>query len=199
MAWSDATGGLIVIDAQDQPFEYFPDRGTLPIAVRDADQIASIKALTTSGANLYVLDPEANQVWRYLPGQGGFDSERTPLIDEAELADVTEIAVGESVYLLDREQGIRRFSGNGEHSFTLSGIDRPLLEPAALSVLPGSNRLIVADRGNKRVVVASAEGEFLRQIVSTSFTDLRSAWVDEGTSTMYVLNGDVLLQAPFPP
>jgi len=47
--------------------------------------------------------------------------------------------------------------------------------------------------------VASPEGVFLRQIVSPSFTDLRAVSVDEGTGTMYVLNGDTLLRAAFPP
>jgi hypothetical protein len=57
----------------------------------------------------------------------------------------------------------------------------------------------VADRGNKRVVVASPEGAFLRQIVSPAFTDLRSVSVDEGKNIIYVLNGDTLMKAPFPP
>jgi hypothetical protein len=73
------------------------------------------------------------------------------------------------------------------------------MSPASLNVLPGSNRIVVADRANKRIVLASAEGAFLRQIVSPSFTDLRAAYIDEGTNTIYVLNGDTLLKAPLPP
>ena len=71
-------------------------------------------------------------------------------------------------------------SARPKRPFPLAGIDMPLVSPAALSVLPGSNRLVVADRGNKRVVIASPEGAFLRQIVSPAFTDLRSVAVDEG-------------------
>jgi hypothetical protein len=108
--------------------------------------------------------------------------------------------VAQDVYVLDSEKGIRRFTGKTETTFPLGGIDRPLLTPASLSVLPGSNRIVVADRGNKRIVVTAADGTFLRQIVSpATFTDLRAAMVDEGTSTLYVLNGDSLLKAPFPP
>ena len=66
-------------------------------------------------------------------------------------------------------------------------------------MLPGSNRIVVADRGNKRIIVASADGTFLRQIVSPAFTDLRAVAVDEGNGQLYVLNGDTLLKAPFPP
>jgi hypothetical protein len=66
-------------------------------------------------------------------------------------------------------------------------------------VLPGSGRIVVVDRGNKRIVLASSDGVFLRQLVSPAFTDIRAVSVDEGTRTMYVLNGDVLLKAAFPP
>ena len=146
-----------------------------------------------------MLDVAGNQVWRYLPGQSGFDSERAALLEAAILDDATELVVAQDIYMLDRALGIRRFEGKTEIPFPLAGIDRPLMEPAALSVLPGSGRLVVADRGNKRIIVASAEGAFLRQIISPAFTDLRAVAVDEGAGILYVLNGDTLLRAPFPP
>ncbi len=139
-------------------------------------------------------------MWRYLPGQGGFDSERTALLDAGvTLENATELAVGQDVYVLDTVAGIRRFTGKTETPYPLAGIDKPLMSPASLSVLPGSNRIVVADRANKRIVIASAEGVFLRQIVSSQFTDLRAAYVDEGTNTIYVLNGDTLMRASAPP
>ncbi len=199
IAWSEQTESLTILDDQRQAFAYFPDRGSLPLTVRAADSIGSIDAITGSGGNLYVLDVKSNQVWRYLPGQSGFDSERTALLDGAVLKDATELAVGQDVYVLDTKAGIRRFVGKTEAPFTLAGIDTGLVSPASLSVLPGSNRLVMADRGNKRIIVASAEGTFLRQIVSPSFTDLRAVAVDEGNGILYVLNGDTLLKAAFPP
>jgi serine/threonine protein phosphatase PrpC len=199
IAWADETQSLVILDEQRQAFAYFPDRGALPITIRGADGWGSLDAIAASAGNLYLLDVEGNQVWRYLPGQGGFDSERTALLDAVTLEHATELAVGQDVYVLDSEAGIRRFSGKSEMPFTLSGIDKPLMSPASLNVLPGSNRIVVADRANKRIVLASAEGAFLRQIVSPSFTDLRAAYVDEGTNTIYVLNGDTLMKAPLPP
>jgi|GEM_PF-726399 len=199
IAWSSETSSLTIVDDKRQAFAYFPDRGALPAMLRAADSIGSVDAIAGSGGNLYVLDVKGNQVWRYLPGQGGYDSERTALLDGADLRDATELAVGQDVYVLDAKLGIRRFVGKAETPFPLSGIDVKLMAPVSLSVLPGSNRLVVADHGNKRIVIASAEGQFLRQIVSPSFTDLRAVAVDEGKSILYVLNGDTLLKAPFPP
>jgi hypothetical protein len=199
IGWSDQSQSLIVVDDQRQAFAYFPDRGTLPLTVRGADGIGSFDAIATSGGNLYVLDVKENQIWRYLPGQGGFDSERTALLDQADLKDATELAVGQDVFVLDAKQGIRRFVGKAESAFPIAGIDTPMVSPGSMSVLPGSNRIVVADRGNKRIIVASPSGAFLRQLVSPAFTDLRSVSVDEGKGILYVLNGDTLLRASFPP
>ncbi|MEX0750361.1 MAG: hypothetical protein WD359_06080, partial [Dehalococcoidia bacterium] len=200
IAWAEQTESLVILDEQRQAFGYFPDGGALPIAIRGADGWGSLDATAASGGNLYLLDVEGNQVWRYLPGQGGFDSERTALLDSGlGLENATELAVGQDVYVLDTVAGIRRFTGKTETPFPLAGIDQPLMSPASLSVLPGSNRIVVADRANKRIVIASAEGAFLRQIVSPSFTDLRAAYIDEGTNTIYVLNGDTLMRAAAPP
>jgi hypothetical protein len=200
IAWSDQTHSLLIVDDRRQVFAYFPAAdNTLPIIVRGADGIGTVDAVASSGGNLYVLDVKQNQVWRYLPGQGGFDSERTALLDTADLRNAIELAVGEDVYVLDSKQGVRRFVAKTEAAFPLAGIDTPMMSPASIAVLPGSNRIVVADRGNKRIIVASSRGEFLKQIVSPSFTDLRAVSVDEGSKVMYVLNGDTLLKAPFPP
>ncbi len=199
IAWSEETGSLLIIDEKRQTFAYTPGGKSAPLIVRGADGWGSLNAVAASSGNLYVLDVAANQVWRYLPGQSGFDSERAALLEAAILDDATELVVAQDIYVLDRALGIRRFAGKAEIPFPLAGIDRPLMEPAALSVLPGSGRLVVADRGNKRIIIASAEGAFLRQIVSPAFTDLRAVAVDEGAGILYVLNGDTLLRAPFPP
>jgi hypothetical protein len=199
ISWLAESESLAIIDESRQGFVYFPERGSLPMAVRALPDIGSVTAVTASGGNLYVLDVEQDQVWRYLPGQGGFDSERTSLLDGVDLVDATDLAVGQDVYVLDQQLGVRRFVGKTEAPFPLSGIDRPLMSPVWIAVLPGSNRIVIADRGNKRIVVASADGEFLRQIVSPDFTDLRAVSVNEGTGTMYVLNGDTLLRGTFPP
>ncbi|HZP57714.1 MAG TPA: hypothetical protein VFC53_09185 [Dehalococcoidia bacterium] len=199
IAWSEQTQALLILDDRRQAFAYFPDKGALPLVVRGADGLGSLDAIAASGGNLYLLDVKSNQVWRYLPGQGGFDSERTGLLDAVSLKDATELAVGQDIYVLDSRLGVRRFVGKTETAFPLAGIDTPLVSPASLAVLPGSNRIVLADRGNKRIIVASPEGAFLRQIVSPAFTDLRAVQVDEGQGVLYVLNGDSLLRAPFPP
>jgi serine/threonine protein phosphatase PrpC len=200
ISWSEQTQGLVILDDQRQSFVYFPQQdGVLPLLVRDADGLGSTDAISAAADNLYILDRAQNQVWRYYPGQGGFDSERTALLDGADLSNATELAVARDVYVLDSKAGVRRFVLKAEGAFPLAGIDTPAVAPASLSVLPGSNRIVFADTGNKRIIVATDDGRFIRQIVSPGFTDLRGVAVDEGARIMYILNGDTVLKATFPP
>jgi serine/threonine protein phosphatase PrpC len=199
VVWSASTQSLIVLDDQRQMFTYFPDQGMLPLAVRGVEGLGSLDGIATSGANLYVLDRGENQIWRYLPGQGGYDSERTGLLDGVSLANAIEVAIGEDVYVLDRALGVRRFELKNESTFPLAGIDTPIIAPASLLVLPGTNRIVFADTGNKRIIVATDDGRFIRQIVSPAFTDVRAVVIDEGAGIMYIVNGDTVVRATFPP
>jgi hypothetical protein len=58
---------------------------------------------------------------------------------------------------------------------------------------------MIADRGNKRIVVAGADGAFLQQLVSADIPDVRAVAVDEINQLLYVLSGTSLLQTTLPP
>ena len=72
--------------------------------------------------------------------------------------------------------------------------------PASPSPLPASGRLLVADRGNKRIVVFAITGDFLQQWVSpTPFSDLRAIAVDAATGRLYILSSGALYLTAVPP
>ncbi len=199
IAWGEETQSLLVMDDQRQLFALVPGKDPLPLTLRGATELGSVDAIAYSGRNLYILDTKNGQVWRYLPTDTGFDSERTSIV-AADLTGASELAVGNGdVYLLMRDGRVRRFEGGQERPFDLAGIDRAPSSPASMQVLDSSSRLILADRGNKRVLIASADGRFQRQLISNSMTELRSVAVDEKLALVYVLVRDTLYRAPLPP
>jgi hypothetical protein len=121
MTWSESTESLTIIDDKRQAFAYFAGRGSLPLTVRASDSIGSFDAITGSGGNLYVLDVKSNQVWRYLPGQSGYDGERTAR-STAPTARRHQAWRRQDVYGT-RKRGIRRFVSKTEAAFPLAGID----------------------------------------------------------------------------
>lgn len=199
IAWGAESQSLLVMDEQRQLFAYVSGKEPLPLTVRGIGDLGSVDAIAYSGRNLYILDAKNGQVWRYLPTETGFDSERTSVVT-ADLTGASELAVGNGdVYVLMRDGRVRRFEGGQERPFDLAGIDRAPSSPASMETLDTSARLVLADRGNKRIVIAAADGRFQRQLISNSITELRSVAVDEKLGLVYVLVRDTLYRAALPP
>jgi hypothetical protein len=190
------SGRLLVLDDQRHLFSVTP-AGAAPLVLRDAQEWGSLDGAATFDGNLYILDAASNQVWRYPPTDAGFDSERSALLGKTDLSGATGLAVDGGVHVLVEEGGIRRFAGGVEEPFALAGIDRGLLSAASLTG-DGRGGLLVADRGNKRLVSLSPDGQFQAQFVSRTFTDLRSTVVDAEAGLLYVLVGDSLYVTEMP-
>ena len=198
IAWAEGLGALLVLDDARRLIAVTPGQAPRPLTLRDADAWASADAIAYANGNLYVLDRAGDQIWRYLPTDGGFDSEREPLLSSIDLDQEAEIAIGDALYLASMDGPVRRIQGGEEQPFLQAGIDRALASPASPVFLPASQRLLVADRGNKRIVVFSPEGTFLQQFASPAFNDLRAIAVDEANGLLYVLDGSALYRTQLP-
>jgi hypothetical protein len=198
VVWAEGIG-LLVLDDARRLFAIMPGVPPRLLTVRDAASWASADGLAFAGDYLYVLDRDGDQVWKYQRTENGFDSERTALLSARDLDHAVEIAIGERLYVVMDDGQIAQFASGVESPFPLAGIDKELSDPGSPVFLPGGQRLLVADRGNKRIVTASADGTFQQQLVSASFPDVRAIAVDEFNQLLYVLSGTSLLQTTLPP
>jgi len=200
IAWAEDLGALLVLDSERRLIAITPPgEAARLLAVRDAGAWGSAEGITHVGGSLYVLDRAGDRVWRYAPTDGGFDSEREALVSSIDLEQVLELAVGDALYIMLGDSSIVRIEAGSIQPFTQAGLDLPLSSPASLVPLAGSNRVLVADRGNNRIVVFAKDGTFLQQFVSPTFTDLRAIAVDEAGGLLYVLVGGALYRTPLPP
>jgi hypothetical protein len=194
IAWAPGLNALLALDAERRLYAIPPGGEPRPLALRDAAEWRSAGAIATYEGNLYVLDAAGGAVWRYVPTEGGFDSERQSVLAASDLSAASDLVAAGDVYLLDGDR-VRRFNSGQELTFPLAGIDRPLASPAGLAVDLAKGEVYIADRGNRRIVVTTLDGVFLRQLTSPSFTDLRDVAADPG-GRLFVLNGDALLELP---
>lgn len=195
IVWAEQLGALLVLDDARRLIAATPGQAPRLLTVRDAQAWGSADDIAFADGNLYVLDKANDQVWRYLPTESGFDSEREPLLTAVDLEQVVEIATGESIYFLQDDGVILRLEQDAVRALSQAGIDRVLVSPAALISLPSSGRIFVADRGNKRLVVYATGGEFRRQVVHPTITDLRAIAIDEPGGLLYVQVGGALLRS----
>lgn len=190
MAWEAARGRLLVLDERRSLFAVPAGARAAPRALplRGVEEIRSIAAIATYTGNLYVLDPEGGEIWRYVPAGDGFDSERQGLLGGSEIGTARALAVDGDVYVLE-EDALRHFRLGDELPRLLAGIDA--FPEAATGIAEDRSRgvIYVGDRERKRVVVSDRTGNFLRQYRHVDFDDMRGLALEPGGERLYVLTG----------
>ena len=199
IAWDGTARRLLLLDAGRKLFAIAPPGASgegggevgVPriLTLRDVGEIRSVAAIASYAGNLYLLDPQGGEVWRYLPAGDGYDSERTPRLGGLEIEEARALIVDVELFLLGGG-GLRRFSGGGEPALLLRGIDRPPESPAAVTEDAARGLFYVADRGGRRVVASTRDGEFVSQFLHEQFFDLRGVALSEDGRELYVLTGD---------
>lgn len=202
ITWDAVAQRLLVLDAARTLFEVAQtiDGPTTPtiVPLRAAADLRSIVDITAYDSNLYLLDPEGGDVWRYLPAGGGFDSERSGLLGRAVFTDARRLYVDGDVFVLEG-QTLRRFTRGAEAEAMLSGIDRAIQGAAGIVGETESSLLYIADRGNRRVVVTTRDGVFQRQYVHPELFDLRGLALSPGGDFLYVLTAEAIVEFPLTP
>jgi hypothetical protein len=188
---------LLILDEERKLFEIRGASPPKPIPLRRTNTWASVAAIATYDGNLYVLDPQGNQVHRYLPAANGFDSEPSDILaSQQNLKDAQRLAVHGDVFVFFKDGAVRRYKAGSDAGFAFGGIDRLPKALIDMALVPAAQEVYLADSGNKRIIVAGEDGVFRRQLVSSAFTDLRAIAIDPNGTQIYVVVGDALLTAP---
>jgi hypothetical protein len=199
IAWAEGLSSLLILDDSRRLIAVTPAGPARLLPVRAADSWGSADGIAYLGSDLYVLDRKGNQVWRYPPSQDGFDSEREGALANFDLSQAAEMAAGDGLYFLMADNSIVHLADTGSQVFSQAGIDAPLSSPGSLVSLTSLGLVVVADRGNSRIVEYALDGSFKQQLVSPKFTDLRAIAVDEPNKLLYILVGGALYRTPLPP
>jgi hypothetical protein len=199
IVWAEGLGAVLILDDARRLIAAQPAGVARLLPVRDADAWGSADGLVYQGSDLYVLDRQGNQVWRYPPSADGFDSEREGVVSNFDLSQSVELAAGDGLYFLMADNSIVHLTTAGATTFSQAGIDTPLSSPGSLVPLTSLSVVAAADRGNSRIVEFGADGSFKQQLVSATFTDLRAIAIDEQAQLLYILVGGALYRTPLPP
>lgn len=193
-------GGILALDGAGLLFFYDGLRGstTLPLA-RPAEWRAPSRILVYAN-RLYVLDPGANTIFRFMPAEGGYtqppDTYFTVPVD---LAGVQDFAIDGNVYLLFPDGRLLRFFQGVQEEFTL---ETALSSPIAVVTSDMLPYLFVADPGRGRVLVFDKEqGNLIAQLApgegtGADFTHLQAFFVPEDMRSLVAVAGTTLWRAP---
>lgn len=210
------TSSLLILEEDGGVISYDPawvDEGGSPRLTRSflGTSPSSPAVVDFFGGRLYVLDKDANQIWRYNPRGDTYPDRPDRYFVTSpprSLVDALDMAIDGHIYVLYEDGEILQFLG-GEHQpdFDVRGLPGDGMQAVALAVDQdgSSGAVYVADAGNKRVVVLGPDGAFQAQLrpdeavgAEAAFDALESLVVDEPARQLYVVSGGRLYVASLP-
>ncbi len=212
MTWMPAGGNrqtsdLVVLNSTGL-LEYNSNWGITTSALAKPEPVVLPVAVDSFFGNFYVLDPQANRLWRYLPTADGYNAPPEsyfPADQPVDLTHAVDLTIDGAVYVLFKEGRISKFEGGQPVGFNITGLDKPLSNPVAIFTAPNElvQHIYVADTGNRRVVQLNKDGSFVRQFKpregeGVSFTNLQDIFVDEIGGRLYVLDSNGLYVGNIP-
>ncbi len=200
---------LLVIDSQFNVFSVVPDQRPQQLRIVGTEQWKAPMAFDNFQNNLYVLDPVANRIHKYIPTPGGYEVEPTDFFDPTEEVDIStavDMAIDGDVYVLLGDNSILKYRGGQQMRFQIVGLDRPIQSATRIFTTTDSDSLFVVDEGNRRLIEVDTrdgnEGMFLRQFLFRGaddfFAEVRGLWVQEAEGRLLVLGADSLRQFVLP-
>lgn len=212
MAWVPAGGNRqtsdLVILSSSGLFEYHPTWGLGATTIAGAESMVYPAAVSSFFGNFYVLDPQANALFRYLPTGNGYDAPPEsyfPADHPVDLSAAVDFAIDGAVYVLFSDGRIGKYLSGEPVDFNITGLDVPFNNPVSIFTAPSEEvqYVYVADAGNQRVVQLNKDGSFVRQFKprpgeAVSFANLQDIYVDELGGRLYLLDSNNLYVANMP-
>ncbi len=159
--------------------------------------------------NLYVLDPEANAIFKYQATAGGYEVGAVTYLDprdEIDLSEAIDFAIDGDIYVLFADGSVGQFRGGTPLAFKITGLDGETVRAAKIFTEVDTDSLYLVDPSDKRIVEIDkregSEGAFVRQFKYAGsddfFADIRDVWVSEIDGKLIVLGKDSIRQFVLP-
>lgn len=174
--------GLAVLDDRGTLITHylnFNETRAVPLGLASQWWVAPTN-ITQFSERLYVLDPGADEVWRYVPDGEGFITDDRQLsltfqgeVNISQVADLAIYSEDGSVILLYGDGRLRRYTNGSllwdESELIRSGLTTPLIAPTSVKIAGSglNSSIFVSDPGSDRIVQLSLGGAFLAQYKAT--------------------------------
>lgn len=156
-----------------------------------------IRDIGSFGANIYLLDAENSQIYKYERSLNGFKSGKEWIVNDenVDLKNAVSLAIDGSVFILRSDGAVEKYLRGIKKEFELSYLIEPLNNPIKVYTESDFDYLYVLDQQNKRVVQYNKiNGELVSQYTSESFDNLKDVVIDDQEEKMYLLNGKKIFE-----
>jgi hypothetical protein len=163
---------------------------------KSEEDFGEISQAVGFGSNLYLLDRQEAEIWKYVGIDTGL-GDRTSFLEEeiSELSGGVSMAIDGAVWVLLENGNIYKLIRGERDNFVVKGLPDSLSEPKDIYTDPEQDNLYVLDQKKTRIVVINKEtGEYQAQYVWQGLAGVKDVYADEEQRLMIVLTGERIYQ-----
>jgi len=141
------------------------DKTVQPLVIKKAVEWVSIKAMTSFGGNIYLLDTGPSRIWKYVATGSAFSPLREYLLPDffPDLSKATTMAIDGSVWVSLSDGTIKKFTQGRDDPFIINGVEPEFGKNVNVFTDDTCAYIYVLDRDNKRVVSLEKDGMYRAQ------------------------------------
>ncbi|MFA6160057.1 MAG: hypothetical protein WC678_03135 [Parcubacteria group bacterium] len=136
---------------------------------------------------LYLLDKNSNQIYRYPRANEGFGEKINWLKDTIDLNKISDIAIGENLYLAQDGNILKLFQGK-KQTFALEETATPI-STDKLYTKRDSLNLYALDKNNSRIIKFDLDGKIVSQLYNAEISQAQDFEINEESNLVYFSNG----------
>lgn len=143
----------------------------------------------------FIYEVDGNKINKYT--KSGATLTTTVWTTDPSLSDAVSFVIDVSIYVLNSDGSITKFTAGAKDSFEIAGIDAQIKKPGKIYTLEDSNSFYVSDLESNRIVVLAKDGKFEKQYMDedkTKWADLKDFTITTDEKTMYLLVGTKVLE-----
>lgn len=154
------------------------------IEIPAGSEIALAKTYLTY---LYLLDKNNSQIYRYPRANEGFGEKINWLKDTLDLSEISDIAIGENLYLAQDGNISKLFQGK-KQVFTIEETATKILADKVYTKRDSQN-IFVLDQKNSRIIKLDLDGKIVSQFYNTEISQVQDFEINEESNLAYFSNG----------
>lgn len=163
--------------------------------ITNTDTWKNAGGLGLFGQNIYVLDKDSDQIYKFVPKDDKF-VQSDYLGGETDLSNAQSLSIDSSIWVLFKDGSIKKFTKGKQDSFAVTNLPTPFSNPTRITTSADMTNLYILDNGNGRIVVLNKTGSYLSQYQSEIIKKAQDFEVREKDKVAYVLAGGKLYKIP---
>jgi hypothetical protein len=158
--------------------------GKIQTAFKNDTQWKNIQDIKIFNDNVYLLDDNANQIWKYISNDSGFSAIQ-PYFSSIKPKSPISFSIDMTVYTIENST-IKKYLSGDPQTFALKDPSTgKLTKPRVLATSENLDNLYILEPSTKRILIYNKKGEYQKQIVDNQFANITSFSIDEKNKEIY--------------